>query len=121
LGAGDRVRVGDDIVRDKYGWSHPVHKGFAKTYDAPSDTLGPCGCTDYHMADCPTRTGYTAEDRFDDWEANQARAERDRDNAEYAAGVEDARRYRFERDTMGEAWAAQNEYERDMRGLNGDW
>lgn len=22
------------------------------------ETLGPCGCTDYHMADCPTRTGY---------------------------------------------------------------
>ena len=22
------------------------------------DTLGPCGCTDYHMSDCPTRTGY---------------------------------------------------------------
>jgi len=21
------------------------------------DALGSCGCTDYHMADCPTRTG----------------------------------------------------------------
>jgi hypothetical protein len=20
------------------------------------DTLGPCGCVDYHMADCPLRT-----------------------------------------------------------------
>ncbi len=22
------------------------------------ETLGSCGCTDYHMADCPTRTTY---------------------------------------------------------------
>ena len=21
-----------------------------------SDKLGPCGCVDYHLADCPTRT-----------------------------------------------------------------
>lgn len=21
------------------------------------DALGACGCTDYHMSDCPTRTG----------------------------------------------------------------
>lgn len=21
------------------------------------DTLGPCGCTDYHLADCPLVTG----------------------------------------------------------------
>jgi hypothetical protein len=21
--------------------------------------LGPCGCNDYHYADCPTRTGYS--------------------------------------------------------------
>ena len=27
--------------------------------DEADDTLGPCGCTDYHMADCPTRTGGT--------------------------------------------------------------
>lgn len=42
-------------------------------------TLGPCGCTDYHLADCPVRTSrldalyagedeaerfYAAEDRF---------------------------------------------------------
>jgi hypothetical protein len=27
--------------------------------DGPEEdeTLGSCGCTDYHMADCPTRTG----------------------------------------------------------------
>jgi hypothetical protein len=32
-------------------------------------TLGSCGCTDYHMADCPTRTAST--DNYDyeeeDW------------------------------------------------------
>lgn len=30
----------------------------AMAMDRDDDTLGPCGCTDYHMADCPTRTGY---------------------------------------------------------------
>ena len=31
-------------------------------------TLGSCGCTDYHMADCPTRTGGSDYDsREDDW------------------------------------------------------
>lgn len=29
------------------------------------DTLGACGCRDYHMADCPTRTG--AADAGRDW------------------------------------------------------
>jgi len=33
-----------------------------------NESLGSCGCTDYHMADCPTRTGYA-----DAW----AQAERD--------------------------------------------
>ena len=32
------------------------------------DSLGACGCTDYHMADCPTRTGGSDYDsREDDW------------------------------------------------------
>ena len=30
------------------------------------DVLGPCGCTDYHMNDCPTRTGGTSIDLLDD-------------------------------------------------------
>lgn len=43
----------------------------------PTDTLGPCGCTDYHMADCPTRTGYAdamsaAEYDVDDWYGDNA-------------------------------------------------
>ena len=25
--------------------------------DPRTDTLGPCGCRDYHMADCPIRSG----------------------------------------------------------------
>lgn len=25
-------------------------------FDQEGDTLGPCGCTDYHMADCPLMT-----------------------------------------------------------------
>lgn len=24
--------------------------------DTDTDLLGPCGCSDYHVADCPTRT-----------------------------------------------------------------
>lgn len=30
------------------------------------DTLGPCGCTDYHMADCPLRTGSSDYGDWDD-------------------------------------------------------
>jgi hypothetical protein len=30
-------------------------------------TLGPCGCTDYHMADCPTRTGGQGMTEADAW------------------------------------------------------
>lgn len=52
LGAGDRVLVGDDIVKDKYGWSHRNHKGFAKTYDAPArGGKWKSGEGDYPMAD----------------------------------------------------------------------
>lgn len=40
-------------------------------------TLGPCGCTDYHMADCPIRTGardamYAGEDDQDRWYGDDA-------------------------------------------------
>ena len=30
-------------------------KGLQKDVEG-NETLGPCGCVDYHMADCPTRT-----------------------------------------------------------------
>lgn len=29
------------------------------------DTLGPCGCVDYHYADCPTRGGYEEYGRYE--------------------------------------------------------
>lgn len=32
------------------------------------DTLGPCGCTDYHMADCDLVTGGSSYDYADDEE-----------------------------------------------------
>lgn len=28
--------------------------------------LGPCGCTDYHLADCPTRQIHLVLDRFEE-------------------------------------------------------
>lgn len=34
------------------------------------ETLGSCGCVDYHLADCPIRTGgngMTADDYLDAW------------------------------------------------------
>ena len=32
------------------------------------EKLGACGCTDYHMADCPTRGGsYDMDDNPEDW------------------------------------------------------
>jgi len=46
--------------------------------DEEHETLGPCGCSDYHMADCPIRDGssgmtkadylelYDTEDWYDD-------------------------------------------------------
>ena len=33
-----------------------------------TNTLGLCGCTDYHMSDCPTRTGYGVNEFGDDYE-----------------------------------------------------
>jgi len=39
--------------------------------DYESDTLGSCGCIDYHYADCPTRQGGTGYgDEFDYEEEN---------------------------------------------------
>lgn len=38
--------------------------------DTDNDTLGPCGCTDYHMSDCPTRGGSVAP-ADDDWTTGQ--------------------------------------------------
>ena len=42
----------DDDDANEWMYGHDCEP--AKLEDG---TLGPCGCTDYHMADCPTRTG----------------------------------------------------------------
>lgn len=35
-----------------------TEQGFMRAFpEYNDDTLGSCGCIDYHMADCPTRTG----------------------------------------------------------------
>jgi hypothetical protein len=62
-----------------------------------------------------------ADDFGDDWERREAARERERNDAEYRAGIEDANRERFNRQVFGEAYAAAEEYARDLRGLNGDW
>lgn len=50
-----------------------IAAGYSVDYcdEVPETTLGACGCVDYHMADCPTRTGshdYYAEAERDEWE-----------------------------------------------------
>lgn len=39
--------------------NEPEERGAYLRPEEENDTLGPCGCVDYHMADCPTRTGYS--------------------------------------------------------------
>ena len=42
------------------------------------DTLGPCGCTDYHMSDCPTPTGgdsRTMDEMLEDFFEDRGRLE----------------------------------------------
>lgn len=52
----------DNIHRILDNFAYKV-RGVVLSVDTPTDeygnweTLGPCGCTDYHMADCPLRTG----------------------------------------------------------------
>lgn len=46
--------------------------------DAP-ETLGACGCTDYHLADCPTRTGGTFSSAEGVWAAEARRQAREDD------------------------------------------
>lgn len=54
------------------GEGHTTYAGPMTTQKHDDDTLGPCGCTDYHMADCPTRTGY-----HDYWAQNERNGYRD--------------------------------------------
>jgi hypothetical protein len=61
----------DDAAEDNQGL------GIAETPEAATDdqphgsgdSLGPCGCVDYHMADCPLLTDRGGEERPDggDW------------------------------------------------------
>lgn len=39
--------------------------GMCEQPDEDDAKLGPCGCTDYHMADCPVLTGRAIDDDFD--------------------------------------------------------
>ena len=34
-------------------------------FDDEADTLGPCGCTDYHMADCSSGGAWLSQDSQD--------------------------------------------------------
>jgi hypothetical protein len=36
----------------------------------PGDTLGPCGCVDYHMADCDVLTGGGGRNTKADWDGH---------------------------------------------------
>ena len=36
----------------------PELMGLIDDEEDEAETLGPCGCTDYHMADCPTVNWY---------------------------------------------------------------
>lgn len=42
----------------RLAYSGEIHGMMEFDFDDPEvdETLGSCGCTDYHMADCPTRT-----------------------------------------------------------------
>lgn len=51
-------------------WHTDYHAPDAPAVEEVDDTLGPCGCTDYHLADCPTRTGgagMTSDDYLEAW------------------------------------------------------
>ena len=44
-----------DADQTLHGNSFAALGAWRTTSDPDPDALGPCGCTDYHMADCPTR------------------------------------------------------------------
>ena len=62
-------------------WQYDPNTGaLVDTNATPDDdTLGACGCVDYHMADCPTRTGGS----FDSPESIWAAVERQQRRADY--------------------------------------
>ena len=94
---GKPIEVGDEIREYGRGWTHAG--------PPPSFAWTP-------------RPTY---DAIDDFERIDAERDRARDNAEYAAGINDANRWRENRAFFGDAEADRIEFERDMRGLNGEW
>lgn len=49
----------DNLHGGRLAYSGEIHAMMEFDFDDPEaddETLGACGCTDYHMADCPTRT-----------------------------------------------------------------
>lgn len=82
------------------------------------------GCGTYHLKEnCPACQEQEEPPPFDEesaqadaWEEAQARREREQMNAEYAAGVADARRYQADKAMVGEAladqWAMEDEFNR---------
>jgi len=45
------------MVESSDRWSHPV----PPDPEEEPEELGPCGCVDYHYADCPLRDPYQGE------------------------------------------------------------
>ena len=97
---GDEIKPGDEITKAGRGWAHRFHNPGVHPFFVRRAALGE---DDGHFED----EGNAAERRMMD--------------QEYAAGIEDANRERFNRQMFGESYAAAEEYARDMRGLNGDW
>jgi len=98
---GGKVRVGDPISKRNGAWVH---------------------------GSCPAELATVREARLSGsapYEVLEERAierqRRQRADAEYAAGQEDARREKFNREMFGDAYAAAEEFARDLRGLNGEW
>jgi len=58
-------------------------------------------------------------DAYDEWELEQARRERERDEAEYQQGVAEARTYQQEKELFGEELANQWDMERELRRGDG--
>ncbi len=97
FGRKDAIEPGDNIVKDRYGWSHVGHK-----------SVEPLGVT------LARRPSYVYEDSVDRAEADLGRRERERDEAEYQKGLADGRRYHDEVKAYGrelaDAFAAQDEW-----------
>lgn len=73
----EAIRDAADLTLDDFTpWSDADHDADFR------ETLGNCGCTDYHMADCPLRTGDSGidADTIYSMDADQFDAYMDRDD-----------------------------------------